>query len=263
MKLHMIHPTALISSDAQFGSDVSVGAYTIIHGNVQIGDGCNIGSHCEIGHPTPRAQGRPLVIGRGANIRSHSIFYEGSTFGDDLVTGHRVTVREGTQAGLNLQIGTLGDIQGTCQIGNYVRFHSNVHIGQHSKVGDFVWIFPYVVLTNDPHPPSEIMRGVTLRDYVAVATMSVILPGVEVGQGALIGAHSSVGRNVEPDTVVAGVPAKLICRTDEILLKDGSGRPAYPWRRHFSRGYPDEAVARWLAEFGAGAAADIESGDAA
>lgn len=249
----MIHPTALISPDAQLGADVSVGAYTIIHGNVQIGDGCTVGSHCEIGYLAPRAQGRPLVIGRGANIRSHSIFYEGSTFGDGLITGHRVTVREGTQAGLNLQIGTLGDIQGTCQIGNYVRFHSNVHIGQHSTIGDFVWIFPYVVLTNDPHPPSEIMRGVTLRDYVAVATMSVILPGVEVGQGALIGAHSSVGRNVEPDTVVAGSPAKMICRTDAILLKDGSGRPAYPWRRHFSRAYPDEVVARWLAEFGAGA----------
>jgi len=259
----MIHPTALISPDAQLGADVSVGAYTIIHCNVQIGDGCIIGTHCEIGHPAPRAQGRPLVIGRGANIRSHSIFYEGSVFGDGLVTGHRVTVREGTQAGLNLQIGTLCDIQGTCKIGDYVRFHSNVHIGQHSKVGDFVWIFPYVVLTNDPHPPSEIMLGVTLHDYVAVATMSVILPGVEVGQGALIGAHSSVGRNVDPDTVVAGVPAKLICRTDKILHKDGSGRPAYPWRRHFTRGYPDESVVRWLAEFGVGAAADVVSGDLA
>lgn len=256
----MIHPTALISPDAQLGADVSVGAYTIIHGNVQIGDDSTIGSHCEIGHPAPRAQGRPLVVGRGANIRSHSIFYEGSIFGDGLVTGHRVTVREGTQAGLNLQIGTLGDIQGTCQIGNYVRFHSNVHIGQHSMVGDFVWIFPYVVLTNDPHPPSEIMRGVTLRDYVAVATMSVILPGVEVGQGALIGANSSVSRNVDPDTVAAGVPAKMICRTEEILLKDGSGRSAYPWRRHFHRGYPDEVVARWLTEFGAGAAVDSVSG---
>lgn len=249
----MIHPTALVSADAQLGANVLVGAYTIIHGNVQIGDGGTIGSHCEIGHPTPRAQGRPLAIGKGANVRSHSIFYEGSTFGEGLTTGHRVTVREGTQAGLNLQIGTLGDIQGSCQIGNYVRFHSNVHIGQHSRVGDFVWIFPYVVLTNDPHPPSDVMRGVILRDYVAVATMSVILPGVEVGQGALIGAHSCVGRDVEPDTVVAGVPAKVICRTEEILLKDGSGRPAYPWRRHFSRGYPDEAVARWLAEFGEGA----------
>ena len=259
----MIHSTAIISSKAKLGSDVKVGAYTIVHSNVQIGDGSEIGSHCEIGHPTLRAQGRPLIVGRGANIRSHSIFYEGSIFGDGLVTGHHVTVREGTQAGLNLQIGTLGDIQGTCQIGNYARFHSNVHIGQHSKIGDFVWIFPYVVLTNDPHPPSEVMRGVTLGDYVAVATMSVILPGVEVGQGALIGANSSVGRNVDPDTVVAGVPARVICRTEEIVLKDGSGRPAYPWRRHFNRGYPEDVIFRWLSEFGAGVAVDdVERGAA-
>ena len=258
----MIHPTALISPKALLGANVSVDAFTIIHGNVQICDGSTVGSHCEIGHPAPRAQGQPLVIGRNAKIRSHSIFYEGSTFGDGLVTGHRVTVREGTQAGLNLQIGTLSDIQGTCQIGNYVRFHSNVHIGQHSTIGDFVWIFPYVVLTNDPHPPSEVMRGVKLNDYVAVATMSVILPGVEIGKRALIGAHSSVGRNVDPDTVVAGVPAKLICNTDEILLKDDSGRPAYPWRRHFTRGYPDEIVAHWFAEFGAGAIVEVISKDA-
>lgn len=249
----MIHPTAIVAPKAQLGVDVSVGPYTIIHENVKIGDGCSIGSHCEIGHPAPRAEGRPLVIGKGSTIRSHSIFYEGSTFGENLVTGHRVTVREGTVAGINFQVGTLGDIQGTCIIGDYVRFHSNVHIGQHSKIGNFVWIFPYVVLTNDPHPPSQVMQGVTLRDYVAVATMSVILPGVEVGEGALIGAHSSVGRNVEADTVVAGVPAKMVCRTGKIMLKDGSGNPAYPWRRHFGRGYPDEIVNRWLCEFGAGA----------
>jgi len=250
----MIHPTALISPKAQLGHGVMVGAYTIIHDNVKLGEGCSIGSHCEIGHPAPRAKGRPLVIGQGAMIRSHSVFYEGSTFGDGLVTGHRVTVREGTEAGLNLQIGTLGDIQGTCRIGDYVRFHSNVHIGQHSTIGDFVWIFPYVVLTNDPHPPSEVMRGVTLDDFVAVATMSVILPGVIVGRGALVGAHSSVARNVEPDMVVAGSPATTICPTNKILLKDGSGQPAYPWRRHFTRGYPDKVVAGWLDEFGLGIA---------
>jgi hypothetical protein len=73
---------------------------------------------------------------------------------------------------------------------------------------------------------------------------------VEIGRGALVGAHSSVGRNVEPDTLVAGVPAKFICVTEKITLKDGTGRPAYPWRRHFTRGYPEPAVAAWLAEFG-------------
>lgn len=245
----MIHPTALIDSKAQLGRGVSVGPYTIIHGNVIIGDDTQIGSHCEIGVPSPLADGAPLIIGKSSLIRSHCVFYEGSVFGEKLSTGHRVTVREKTQAGDGFQIGTLGDIQGHCKIGDYVKFHSNVHVGQHSTIGNYVWVFPYVVLTNDPHPPSNVMMGVTIEDFAAIATMSVILPGVTVKSGALIGAHSSVNRNVEPDTVVAGNPAKFICNTSDIKLKDGSGESAYPWRKHFHRGYPEAAVAAWVAEF--------------
>jgi acetyltransferase-like isoleucine patch superfamily enzyme len=244
----MIHAAASVSPDASIGNGVSIGPFTIIHANVSIGAGTEIGSHCEIGLPTKLADGAPLIIGENSLIRSHSVFYEGSTFGRKLVTGHRVTVREKTVAGENLQIGTLSDIQGNCNIGNFVRFHSNVHIGQKSLVGNYVWIFPYVVLTNDPHPPSDVLLGATLEDYVAVATMSVILPGVRVGKGALVGAHSSVSRDVEPDTVVAGSPAKFICETKKILLKDGTERAAYPWRKHFHRGYPEHVVAAWLAE---------------
>jgi acyl-[acyl carrier protein]--UDP-N-acetylglucosamine O-acyltransferase len=244
----MIHPTALIDGKAKLGSGVSVGPYTIIHGNVVIGEGTQIGSHCELGVPTALADGQPLVIGEASLIRSHSVFYEGSTFGAKLSTGHRVTVREKTQAGEAFQIGTLGDIQGHCTIGDYVKFHSNVHIGQHSTIGNYVWIFPYVVLTNDPHPPSDVLIGVTVEDYVAIATMSVILPGVTVKTGALVGAHSSVSRTVEADTVVVGAPAKYVCDANAIKLKDGSGRSAYPWRYHFHRGYPEATVARWLGE---------------
>lgn len=206
-----IHPTAIIHKDANIGNNVIVGAYTIIHKNVTIGDGTVIGSYCEIGHPTHNpTYGGMLIIGKNSYIRSHSIFYEGSEFGDNLVTGHRVTVREKTKAGQAFQIGTLCDIQGHCEIGDFVRFHSNVHIGQHSKINNYVWIFPYVVLTNDPHPPSNVMMGVTVEDYVAIATMSIILPGVTVKEGALIGAHSSVSKDVKPNTVVAGSPAKKL-----------------------------------------------------
>ena len=249
----MIHPTAIISSKCLLGSGITVGPYTIIHDNVIMGENCSIGSYCEIGLPTPLAEGRPLRIGAGANIRSHSVFYEGSEIGNSLTTGHRVTVREGTTAGDGLQIGTLGDIQGDCAIGQHVRLHSNVHIGKHSEIGNYVWIFPYVVLTNDPHPPSNVMSGVIVQDYAAIATMSVILPGVTVGTGALIGAHSSVTRNVPADMVVTGVPARPVCQTREIILKDGSGQPAYPWRRHFHRGYPEAIIEKWLEEFGLGA----------
>jgi carbonic anhydrase/acetyltransferase-like protein (isoleucine patch superfamily) len=89
--------------------------------------------------------------------------------------------------------------------------------------------------------------------------MSIVLPGVRIGCGALVGAHSSVSRDVRPDTVAAGAPAKEVCPTSDIKLRDGSGQPAYPWRRHFHRGYPDTMVENWLAEFGLGKASLTES----
>jgi acyl-[acyl carrier protein]--UDP-N-acetylglucosamine O-acyltransferase len=244
-----IHSTAIVSEKAVIGKGVKIGPFTIVYDDVVIGDDTTIESHCEIGHPTKMAQGAPLVIGPDSLIRSHSVFYAGSTFGERLATGHRVTVRELTQAGTNFQIGTLGDIQGHCTIGDYVRTHSNVHIGHGTKIGNFVWVFPYVVFTNDPHPPSETCIGAEIGDYAAIATMSVILPGVKVGEHSLVAAHSCVGKDVEAHTVVGGTPAKFLCGTDKIKLRDGSDQPAYPWPRHFHRGYPEDLVKAWRAKY--------------
>ena len=240
-----IHSSAIIASSAKIADDVEVGPFSIIHENVALSSGCKIGAYCELGIKSSLGDGSPLIIGDNAVIRSHSVFYESSQFGENLVTGHRVTVRENTVAGKNLQLGTLGDIQGDCVIGDYVRFHSNVHVGKMSKIGDFVWIFPYVVLTNDPHPPSDILKGVTVDDYAVIATMSVILPGVKVGSGALIAAHASLKNDAEPGMLYMGTPAEKICRASKIRLQDGTSRPAYPWITHFSRGYPKDIVDWW------------------
>jgi acetyltransferase-like isoleucine patch superfamily enzyme len=244
----MIHPTALISPGAKLGSNVSVGPFSIIHDGVTIGNETSIGSHCEIGLFTDLASKKTLVIGENSHIRSYSVFYIGSSFGNELTTGHRVTIRENTSAGANFQVGTLGDIQGDCTVGDYVRLHSNVHVGKSSKIGNFVWIFPYVVLTNDPHPPSDVCIGVTIGDYSVIATMSTILPGIDIAEGALIGAHSLVNRNVPMNTIVAGVPAKIIGPASRIKLTNSPEDSAYPWRQHFHRGYPEEIVLAWNAE---------------
>jgi acetyltransferase-like isoleucine patch superfamily enzyme len=241
----MIHPSAIVSPLAQIGENVSIGPFTIVHEHVQIGANSVIDGFCEIGYPTPLADGLPLVLGAGARIRSHSVFYQGSTFGEKLVTGHRVVVREKTAAGVAFQIGTMNDIQGDCVIGDYVRCQSNVFIGKASRVGNFVWLLPYTVLTNDPHPPSNLLLGCEIGDYAAIAAMSVILPGVKVGARALVAAHSKVHRDVAPDTVVAGNPAQYLCDTSKIRLKDGTGAPAYPWTTHFRRGYPAEITGGW------------------
>jgi acyl-[acyl carrier protein]--UDP-N-acetylglucosamine O-acyltransferase len=243
-----IHSTAIVDPSANIANDVEIGPYSIVHANVVLAEGCKIGSYCELGIETPLGDGSPLIIEKDSLIRSHSIFYESSRFGEKLVTGHRVTVRENTHAGKNLQLGTLNDIQGDCEIGDYVRFHSNVHVGKKSTVGDFVWIFPYVVLTNDPHPPSNILKGVTVGDYAIIATMSVILPGVKIGEGALIAAHSSLKVDAEAGMLYMGSPAEKICSASKIRLQDGTRRPAYPWINHFSRGYPESIVNAWGAQ---------------
>lgn len=242
--------TSIVSPQARIGKGVKIGDFCKIHPDVVLQDDCIIEDFTTLGHPTPLADGQPLVIGRGAHIRSHSIFYQGSEFGPDLRTGHRVTVREKTIAGRNLQIGTLSDFQGHCLIGDFVRSHSNVHIGQKSVIEDFVWLFPYVVLTNDPHPPSDgFLIGVRVERFAIVSTHACVMPGVVIGSGSLVAASSLVNKDVPSGQVVGGVPAKVLCPVERILLRDGSGLSAYPWRRHFHRGYPPEIVAQWQAEF--------------
>lgn len=240
---------AEVSPHAVLGENVEVGAFTVIHDNVVIGRDTIIQSHCTIGVPTPFGEDKPLTIGDGALIRSHCIFYEGSSFGPGLVTGHQVSVRESLVAGEDLQIGTLADLQGHATIGNHVRIYNGAHIARQTNIGNFVWIFPYVVFTNDPHPPSDgALVGATVEDFAVIATRATVLPGVVIGSNSLVGAASLVSKNVKADTFVSGSPAKEIALARHVLLRDGSG-PAYPWRRHFHRGFPADVVDTWIAEF--------------
>ena len=246
----LIHPSSYVSPEAKLGDGVEVGPFCIIHANVILGNRIKVGSYCELGISTPLGDGAPLVIGDDSLIRSHSVFYESSSFGPGLVTGHHVTVREKTVAGIGLQIGTLSEIQGDCSVGDYVRFQSNVFVGKKTTIGDFVWILPYVVLTNDPTPPSNVMVGCTIEDYASIAAASVVLPGVTVGHHSLVAAQACVTKNVPPNMVVAGVPARVVSDTQSIKLRDGSGRAAYPWTQHFTRGYPAAVTANWTTHDG-------------
>jgi acetyltransferase-like isoleucine patch superfamily enzyme len=240
-----IHSSAIVSPKAILGEGTEIGPFCVIHDNVTIGDRVKVEAYCELGIETPLNDGTRLTIGESSLIRSHSVFYESSCFGPNLTTGHHVIVREKTIAGKNFQIGTSSEIQGDCSIGDYVRFQSNIFVGKETTIGNFVWVLPHVVFTNDPTPPSNVLLGCTIEDYASIAAASVILPGVTVGHHALVGAQACVTKNVPPNMVVAGVPARVIGETKEIKLRDGSDRSAYPWTNHFTRGYPGVETITW------------------
>ena len=244
-----IHKTSIIENGAKLGSNVSIGPYSHIGKNVILGDNVVIQGYCEIGVHSFGNNKKPLKIGDNSLIRSKNIFYTGSTFGAKLITGHNVTVRENVTAGKNLQLGTFSDVQGDCEIGDYVKCHSSVHIGKSSKIGSFVWIYPFVVLTNDPTPPSLNRERITIENYVVVATSSTILPGLTIKEGTVIAAHSKVTKNTKPHTLIAGKPAKEICATFKIKLKNDKKISAYPWTKHFHRGYPPEVIKEWKKKF--------------
>lgn len=245
-----IHHTALVSPEAKIGENVEIGPYSIIHPNVVIGSRTKIGAYCELGLPTLLGDGSPLVIGTDSMIRSYSTFYESSSFGNYLVTGHRVVVREKTRAGVSFQIGTACEIQGDCSIGDHVRFQSDVFVGKKTVIGNFVWALPDVVLTNDPTPPSDLIIGCTIEDYVCLSADCLVLPGVVVGKNALVAAKACVTKNVPEKMLVAGVPAKIVGEASRVLLRDGSKKPAYPWTQHFFRGYPNSVINQWKSKSG-------------
>lgn len=243
----------IVEEDVEIGKNSRIDSNTIIRKGTRIGADSFIGSNCIIGEYqndfifTGKREGYELVIGDRCLIRSGSILYSNSTFGDDFQTGHQVTIREKTKIGDHVSVGTLSDIQGNCRIGNYVRLHSNVHIGQLSEIDDYVWIFPYVVLTNDPTPPSEHFIGVHICSFAIVSTGAVLLPGVEIGQDALVGAGAIVTKDVAEYMVAVGNPAKEVSDVRKIKNKK-TGEPAYPWREHFDRNMPWEGKGydEWL-----------------
>ncbi|MFL3664065.1 MAG: DapH/DapD/GlmU-related protein [Flavobacteriales bacterium] len=245
MKFNNINVT--ISKNAKIGHNVLIGDNTTIYDNVVINDNVIIANNCIIGEPNNKYYedvsnyiNPTTIIGKNSLIRSHCIIYSGSKFDENFSTGHRVTIRENSIFGHNCRVGTLSDIQDNVSFGDFCSLHSNVHIGQSSTIGSHVFIYPYVVFTNDPTPPSIVCKGPTMGDFSIIAVGSIILPNVKIGNHCLIGANSVVGIDIEDYQLAIGNPAKPI--KDVRDFKNKEGYMHYPWPYNFERGMAWEKI---------------------
>lgn len=244
----MIDPTALVSPFAKIDEGVEIGPYSIVHENVWIKRNTKVGAFCELGLPTPLAHDEQLEIGENSFIRSHSVIYIGSNIGAGLQTGHHVCIRENSDISEGVQLGSRTDVQGDCSIGSYTKLHADVHVGKRSTIGSFVWLFPEVLLTNDPMPPSETIIGPIIEDYCVVASKVLIFPGVTISSNAVVAAGSVVKTDIPEWKLAIGNPAKPACDVRILRMPGNPSEKAYPWRNRFHRGYPQEIIQAWVAQ---------------
>lgn len=238
-KKSIISKTAIIYPNVVIGEGTSIGDNVIVYPNTVIGNDTFIGANCILGENNSNGSiaSEKLEIGSHSIIRSNTIIYSGCKIKDYFQTGHFVTIREVTKIGHHVSIGTYGDIQGNCKMGNYVRIHSNVFIPKKTEIHDFVWIFPRVLIANDPTPPSKYEVETVIDSFAVISADSTILPGVHIESDSLVIAKSNVTKNVLKRSVVGGNPAKMIKRIDTVM-NHTTNEFAYPWRYHFDRNMP-------------------------
>lgn len=189
---------------------------SVVHANVSLGEGSLLEEFTLIGVP-PRGRSDgdlPTMIGQRAVIRSHTVIYAGNVIGDDFQTGHGVLLREENRIGHNVSIGSHSVVEHHVTIADGVRIHSQAFVPEFTVLEEGCWIGPNAVLTNALHPlcpkVKQCLKGPVVKRGAKIGANVTLLPGVTIGENALVGAGAVVVKDVPDGAVVVGNPARVI-----------------------------------------------------
>ena len=155
---------------------------------------------------------------------------------DDVKLGKDVKLSKfinlyGCCVGDNTKIGAFVEIQKNAFIGKNCKISSHTFICEGVTIEDNVFIGHNVAFINDSFPRATSKDGklqteadwkvetTLIKEGASIGSGSTILPNVIIGRNAIIGAGSVVTKNVPPNTIVAGNPAKILRRIEGSRIK--------------------------------------------
>ena len=182
-----IHPTAIIEAGAELGTDVKVGAYSVIGSNVKIGDGTQIFSQVSIDGHTTIGEKNQIFPFTAIGGEPQSISYAGEPtevrIGSNNVFRENITVNRGTM-----------DDQGVTSIGDNNLFMAYVHIAHDCQLGSDL------LFSNNASLAGHVQVG----DFVVLAGYTLIHQFVKIGQHSFCGVSTYCVQDVPPFMLVAG-----------------------------------------------------------
>src|SRR5215208_6906278 len=196
-----IHPTATVYPGTELGDGVKVLENAVVGKQPSLS-------------PRSTAKRDPLPatrIGDGTIVSTGAIVFAGTTIGARVILGDQSCVRERCQIGDDVVVGRGSLVENDTTIGALTKIQAEAYITAYSTLEESVFIAPCVVTTNDDFMGRTERRfgkvkGPTIGRGARIGGGAILLPGVEIGEEAFVGAGAVVTKDVPPRKLVVGNP---------------------------------------------------------
>ena len=195
----------------------------IVYPGTVLGDGCKILDYAVVGkQPTlgPRSTAMqeelaPLELGAGTVVSTGAIVFAGTRIGARAIIGDQACVRERCDVGDDVVIGRGALVENDSSVGARTKIQADAYVTAYSTLEEDVFIAPRVITTNDnfmgrTEKRHALRKGPTIRRGARVGAGAVICPAGEIGVEAFVGAGAVVVKDVPPQAVVVGNPARVL-----------------------------------------------------